>query len=241
MTPNFSDSAEALDLPELSLTALTGAASAAGATTALPPITPDISRPLPAFSAAPAEPASPATVRPAGNANSDQERDIWLSGYSGRAALPGFFLCVLMTAVLAAAFPTLKRVFPGHGELWQYAILSLTGSVWVFHVFCSAYRTLTIGYRLTSRRFFYHPGCLYPGELVIDLDEVVRVEALRGPGGRLLGVGRLRLVCESGERPRPPITLMGVRRPAEVAHLFRQQILHAREARVRQTRIHGGA
>lgn len=238
MTPGFSDSADALNLPEISLTALTGAASTAGTINAEAPATGDAGRPAPSLAEAPAGIASAAAFRPA--AGADQETDVWLSGYSGRAMLPGLLLCVAVTAALASLFPTLKSVLPGHDELWRYAVLGLSGGVWVFHVFCSAYRMLTVGYRLTSRRFFYHPGCLYPGEMVIDLDELARVEALWGLFGRLLGVGRLRLVYESGEPLRPPITLLGVLRPTEVAHLFRQQILHAREAKVRQARVGSG-
>jgi membrane protein YdbS with pleckstrin-like domain len=159
-----------------------------------------------------------------------EEIDIWWGSYAGRAMLPGFMLCLLVTVLLLAL-----DWYLGFRHLRTYlissAILSLAGAVWLFEGTRWFYRMIAVNYRLTNRRLLYTRGFKVPDNWTVELARVAQVSVLRSPLERLLGIGRISIQVYDSSLP--PLILEAVLAPERVARTIRRR---ARQAQAQTAR-----
>jgi hypothetical protein len=176
-----------------------------------PPATAEAPRP-PAYDADPDE---------------DQEADVWWGSYAGRAMLPSFLVCGLLTVAFALGAWYIANAFPTLPYPPRYLAYVLAALVWLVQVLRWGYRTVTINYRLTTRRLFRDQGFRKPSRAVeLSRVKAVAVEQAR-PLERLLGIGRLRIDAEDTHT----LVLQGVHEPQTVAALVRGAAARARARR----------
>lgn len=146
--------------------------------------------------------------------STDEEVDVWWGAYAGRTMWPSFVVCVLLTAAIAALAWHFYDAYQAHPRLMRYLAYGLTGVVWVSQLGRWLYRTVSVTYRLTTRRLFRDHGFHHPDAGWVELPRLRRVEVVYGSLERKLGIGRLYVYSE--DRPRP-LVLEGVRDPERVA------------------------
>jgi hypothetical protein len=160
--------------------------------------------------------------------DAEQETDVWWGSYAGRAMVPSFLVCGLLSAAFAVGAWYIADAFPDIPYPPRYLAYVLTALVWLVQMLRWGYRTVTINYRLTTRRLFRDDGFTKPSRVVeLARMKAVAVEQL-GPLARRLGIGRLRIDAEET----PPLVLDAVRQPEAVAEQIRGT---AARARARQT------
>ena len=176
-----------------------------------------------ADSSAPADPRKRQTQ--AEHARLAQEIDVWWGSYAGRAMLPGFLLCGLLTVFLLALdwyLQTGKR----RSDMMSSAVLGLVGAIWLFQGTRWVYRMIAVNYRLTNRRLLYMRGFKLPDCWAVELARVTDVSVLRGPLERLLGLGRIQIKVHGVRLP--SVVLEGVRAPERIARIIRRRVRQAR-------------
>jgi hypothetical protein len=142
----------------------------------------------------------------------DQERDVWWGAYAGRALLPSFLLCILLTLILTGVAVFLG-VSEGRPSLpIRYAAYALTGIIWCFQLFRGGYRMVVWTYRLTTRRLFQEWSFWSAPYRAVELRHITRVVVERTAWERWLDVGRLRIVTPNGTW-----SLEGIGQPEHVA------------------------
>jgi membrane protein YdbS with pleckstrin-like domain len=153
-----------------------------------------------------------------------EETDVWWGSYAGRAMLPGFLLCLLLTIILLV----LDWHFGNRhsrSDLISSGILGLIGAVWLFQGTRWFYCLIAVNYRLTNRRLFYSRGFKLPDTWAIDLTHITKVAVERGPAERLLGLGRIRIHVQDRDSQR--YVLDGVTAPEHVARTIRRRVRQA--------------
>jgi membrane protein YdbS with pleckstrin-like domain len=170
-------------------------------------------------------PAAPAGrndgERPRDVAPATEESDVWWGSYAGRAMLPGFLVCLVLTILLLALDWYLESR-RSRSDLLSSAFLSLAGAIWLFQGTRWLYRILAINYRLTNRRLMYTQGFNLPETWAIDLAHITEVSVKRGPLERLLGVGRITIQVKDADSSR--FVLDGVLAPEHVARTLRRRV-----------------
>jgi hypothetical protein len=148
------------------------------------------------------------------DADAHQEHDVWWGSYSGRAMLPSFLVCAVLTLGIVVGAWCWYRMF-GNGDAMRYTAYGLVGPVWLFQLLRWLYRVTCLNYRLTSRRMFRTRGFLYPPDEAVQLVDVNRVTVEQTPWERKLKIGSIRLMRD--RKGVPPMELKGVRHPEWVA------------------------
>ena len=142
---------------------------------------PSPSKPLPAEPSQPYPPVSlnlPEEQETGGDET--QEVDIWWGAYAGRTMWPSFVVCALLTLAIGVAAFGWWQLNPKHPHLVRYTGYWLAGMIWSAQLLRWGYRTLSINYRLTSRRLFRDRGFHNPAAGRVDLSNVAAVEVERG-------------------------------------------------------------
>src|SRR5262249_31715384 len=150
--------------------------------------------PPPALNQPPAAAAESLTAPAPSVSEANQECDVWWGAYAGRAMLPSFLLCILLTLLLTGV-----AVFLGVSEgqpsmPLRYAAYTLTGAIWCFQLFRWGYRTTVWTYRLTTQRLFREWTFWRAPNEAIELRHITHVAVERTAWDRWTGVGRLRIV-----------------------------------------------
>lgn len=136
-----------------------------------------------------------------GATREDVERPIWQGGYSPRAMIGSWVMCVILSiALFIAAYWTGAVTIP------VTMLVVLVG--WIFVAGLYGYRRLGYHYELSTQRLVHRSGILTRRSdriEVIDIDDVIYQQ---GPIERILGVGTIRI--ESSDKSHPVLTLMGI-------------------------------
>jgi membrane protein YdbS with pleckstrin-like domain len=156
-----------------------------------------------------------------------EEVDVWWGSYAGRAMLPGFAVCLIIT-VLLLVLDWYLAIHHLRTDLISSAILSLAGALWLFEGTRWVYRMIAVNYRLTNRRLLYTRGFKVPENWTVDLARVREVSVLRSPLERLLGVGHIRIQVQDNSLP--PLVLEAVLAPERVARTIRRRVRQAQAA-----------
>ncbi|HLJ96730.1 MAG TPA: PH domain-containing protein [Gemmataceae bacterium] len=154
-----------------------------------------------------------------------EEVDLWWGSYAGRAMLPGFLLCLLLTIFLLAMEWYLGRR-QARSDLISSAVLGVAGASWLFEGTRWVYRMTALNYRLTNRRLLYMHGFKLPESWAIELRQITDVSVMSGPIERFLGVGRI-VVQTGGDKP-GSVVLEGVWHPYRIARIIRRRVRQAR-------------
>jgi membrane protein YdbS with pleckstrin-like domain len=158
-------------------------------------------------------------------ASETEETDVWWGSYAGRAMLPGFLLCLVLTIILLALDWQFGS-WHSRYDLISSGILGLAGAAWLFQGTRWFYRMIAVNYRLTNRRLLYSRGFKLPDTWAIDLPHITEVSVERGPVERLLGLGRIHIQVRDGKSRR--FVLDGVTAPEHVARTIRRRVRQAR-------------
>jgi len=175
-----------------------------------------------------AAPAADPAQKPAADAG--EELDVWWGSYAGRAMVPGFVACGLLTLVIAGGAWYWWDVYQAHPRVARYSAYTLGTLVWGIQLLRWGYRTIFTNYRLTTRRLFRDKGLRTPAGPPVELTAVTEV-AVEPPAfwERLLDVGRVRLACGNG--PVRELVLDGVYQPGQVAEQIRRQVQRAQQGK----------
>jgi membrane protein YdbS with pleckstrin-like domain len=153
------------------------------------------------------------------------ETDVWWGAYAGRTMLPGFLLCLLLTAILLGLDLYLKTA-QRRSELVSSAVSGVAGAIWLFQGTRWVYRMTAVNYRLTNRRLLFSRGFKLPDTWAIELERIADVSVVAGPVERLLGVGTIQVRVQDGGSPL--FVLDGVLAPERVARIIRRRVRQAR-------------
>jgi hypothetical protein len=154
-------------------------------------------------------------------AATDQEVDLWWGGYDGRAMLPSFLVCGLLTLAIFGLGWLVWYQFADKGlrPHWiREGVYGLLVVVWFVQLGRWTSRVATTNYRLSSRRLFYLTGMTaHPmATLLSDIGDVT-VEQNRWEHWLDLGCVRIRLT-----NGKDAVFLRGLHNPVSVAESIRQ-------------------
>jgi hypothetical protein len=148
------------------------------------------------------------------------EPDLYWSGYSGFATLPGAVVGVLASAVIMLGAPPLGDWFDLPEDWTAFVRFWLILLGWLSASVVWVYRAAGFVYRLTPSRLFVDYGMLYLPVPPIPLATVTGVECRAWALRRLFGVGTVVVRVEG----RTPIRLHGIFRPERFAAAIREAI-----------------
>ena len=154
------------------------------------------------------------------------EPDLYWSGHSGWAMMPGIVLGAVLSALVMLAGSLVRRwlhVAPESTAFLRFWIVLLG---WVAAGLVWAYRGASFVYRLTPGHLYLEFGMLSRPVPPVPLAEVEAVECRAWTLRRLFGVGAV-IVRAKG---RGPIRLRGVFRPHRFACAIRQAVEEAKGA-----------
>jgi hypothetical protein len=155
-------------------------------------------------------------------------------GYDAADLAPATAALALATAV------ALTFVQPFVPPTWRTElVVAPLAALWVGHAIRGGYRLLTFRSLITSRRLFRTRGPLYPAEPPLDLGAVARVEVVRTPWQRWLGIGTI-VVTPEESSGRAPIELPAQRRPAALLQRIEEAAAAARTGATFSAPAHGG-
>jgi membrane protein YdbS with pleckstrin-like domain len=157
------------------------------------------------------------------------ESDLYWSGYSGFATLPGAVVGGLASAVIMLGAPPLGDWFDLPEDWTAFVRFWLIFIGWLSVSVVWAYRAASFVYRLTPSRLFVDYGMLYSPVPPIPLARVTAVDCRAWALRRLFGVGTVVVRAET----RSPIRLHGIFRPERFAAAIREAAATARESGVR--------
>jgi membrane protein YdbS with pleckstrin-like domain len=176
----------------------------------------------------PLGPPTPVAAGPTPQADPAEPEVAWRS-YAGRAMLPSFVVCGVVTLALLTGGWFLEDVRVVARVLTPFTLFGAALALWAFQLARWGYRVVTFNYRITPRHVFIDRGFLYRPEPPVELAAVRRVAWGAGPFERLLGAGWVRFEFDGD---REPVTLEGVRGPCELAEQLRELAREARLVRV---------
>ncbi len=161
-----------------------------------------------------------------------QEVDLWWGGYSSRAMVPSFLLCMLFTVAVGVGGWVVTRVYDVDDLQARYTVYVLCALAWCLQLGRWAYRVLTHDYRLTTRRLIVERSFLPKPGREVELGHITAVLVVRNPLERRLGVGRI-WVRATG--PVARLEMAGVHHPGRLAGEIRHLAKCARDAAVATT------
>jgi hypothetical protein len=140
------------------------------------------------------------------------EIDVWWGSHAGRAMLPSFVVCGLLTLLLYVVVhaPVLERG-------WQQLAFGVSaGAVWLAQLWRWYDRYFTRNYRLTTRHLYVDHGFRRLRARRCDLRQVRGVEVRRYKLAAVLGVGDVWVFCDDGQLPAVLEALMDADGAAEL-------------------------
>jgi membrane protein YdbS with pleckstrin-like domain len=157
------------------------------------------------------------------DATDPAEEDIAWGHYSGRALLPSFIVCGLLSLALLTGgwfFEDIRGIGQDFGSLIFFEV---TIAIWIVQISRWLYRGSTYTYRLTNKHLYIDRGFLYDRQAPIPLAKIAKVEWGCDVLGYYAGVGWVRVTTATPET----IVMKGIRRPAAFAELIERKIKKA--------------
>ena len=144
------------------------------------------------------------------NTNAEPEESLWSGGYSPKAMIGSWILCLILTIALIVGMVMLPGIL---GEQVEKKIIWSVGTgvvivLWVIAAAVYAYRRLCVFYELTTQRFIHKHGILVRTTDRIELIEIDDVAFTQGPVQRMLNVCAIKLT--SSDRSHPQLNLVGI-------------------------------
>jgi membrane protein YdbS with pleckstrin-like domain len=154
------------------------------------------------------------------NTNAEPEESLWSGGYSPKAMIGSWILCLILTIALIVGMVMLPGIL---GEQVEKKIIWSVGTgvviaLWVIAAAVYAYRRLCVFYELTTQRFIHKHGILVRTTDRIELIEIDDVAFTQGPVQRMLNVGAIKLT--SSDRSHPQLNLVGIDDVSRVSGLI---------------------
>lgn len=141
----------------------------------------------------------------------DSEQHLWQGGYSSRAMVGTWLLCLILS--IAAIVATIMiEALPWVATLIAIALL------WVIVVGVYAVRRMGVHYELTTQRVIHQSGILSRRTDRIEVIDIDDVSYEQGLVQRMFGIGTIRI--DSSDRSHPVLTMKGIANVHEVAGLF---------------------
>jgi membrane protein YdbS with pleckstrin-like domain len=150
--------------------------------------------------------------------------DLYWSGHSGWAMLPGLVVGGVLSALVMLATDSLADRTNLPEEWAAFARFWLVLSGWVVAGLIWSYRAAAFVYRLTSTALHVDYGMLFRPVLPIPLGEITEVETRAWVLRRMFGVGSVVIHREG----RPLLWMTGVFRPKVFAKAIRDALAKAR-------------
>lgn len=135
--------------------------------------------------------------------DSQEERDLWEGGYSGRAMIPHAIALGLLMLLALIGCIAMGATAKGWGIA---AALVVVG--WIGLLLRFVYLRLSVNYTLTNQRLIHEHGIFHRVTHRIDVITIDDVTFEQSLIQRFLGVGRIRVT--SGERQTPELTMRGI-------------------------------
>jgi membrane protein YdbS with pleckstrin-like domain len=144
------------------------------------------------------------------NTNAEPEETLWSGGYSPKAMIGSWILCLILSIALIVGMVMLPGIL---GEQVEKKIIWSVGTgiaiaLWVIAAATYAYRRLGFFYELTTQRFIHKHGILVRTTDRIELVEIDDVAFTQGPVQRMLNVGAIKVT--SSDRSHPQLNLVGI-------------------------------
>src|SRR5262245_50529012 len=152
------------------------------------------------------------------------EPDLYWSGQSGWAMLPGLVVGVAASAVVMLAAPSVGDLVDLAPDTTAFIRFWIVLIGWVAAGLVWAYRGASYVYRLTPRHLFVEFGMLHPPVPPVRVTDVIAVECRAWTLRRVFGVGAVVVRAEG----RLPLRLSGVFRPNQFADAIRRAVEEAR-------------
>ncbi len=159
------------------------------------------------------------------------ELDLFWSGQSGFAMLPGLVIGVLASAVVMLAAPPIGDWIRLPEELTAFLRFWLVLIGWIILGLIWSYRGAAFVYRLTSSHLYIDFGMLYRPTPPIELTSVTNVECQAWALRRLFRVGSV-IVSVAG---REPVRLRGIFHPQLFADAIRAAAAKRQKSEVKST------
>lgn len=152
-----------------------------------------------------------AQSRGVGAHEEEAEEQLWEGGYSPKAMVGTWVMCVVLTvaAIVAAAM---------FEQLPWLATLAAVVLLWVIVAVVYASRRLGVHYQLTTQRFIHQTGILSRRTDRIEVIDIDDVSYEQGPVQRMFGIGSIRI--DSSDRSHPVLTMRGISAVHDVAGLI---------------------
>lgn len=144
------------------------------------------------------------------NTNAEPEETLWSGGYSPKAMIGSWILCLILSIALIVGMVMLPGIL---GEQVEKKIIWSVGTgiviaLWLIAAATYAYRRLGVFYELTTQRFIHKHGILVRTTDRIELIEIDDVAFTQGPVQRVLNVGAIKLA--SSDHSHPQLNLVGI-------------------------------
>jgi membrane protein YdbS with pleckstrin-like domain len=169
-----------------------------------------VSRDTPAQGSSPMEKFKSAAAQR--NTGDEAENELWRGGYSSKAMIGAWCLCVLVSILLL-----IIGVWAWRYWLWIVIVLAIIGC-WGYNLILLFYRRLSMRYMLTNQRFVHESGIL---RRVTDRIEVIDMDDISYEQGviqRMVGVGTIRIM--SSDRTHPELVMKGIDNVREISGIF---------------------
>jgi membrane protein YdbS with pleckstrin-like domain len=154
------------------------------------------------------------------------EPDLYWSGHSGWAMLPGLVVGTVISAAVMLAVPLLGEWISLPEQWTAFALFWLVLGAWLAAGLVWAYRAASYVYRLTPLSVHTDFGMLFRPFPPVPLLRIVSIESRAGALRRLFGVGSV--VVQSDDRA--ALHLKGIFRPDLFANALRTAVARARQA-----------
>jgi membrane protein YdbS with pleckstrin-like domain len=156
----------------------------------------------------------------AAKAPAEEEVDVWWGSCAGRAMLPSFLTCLVLTAFIVwGCWLLTPRGWKPVAFLAAGSLLWAAEGIFFFHCFFG------YNYRVTTHRLFVDRGVLRPRTTRVPLGEITQVSIKMVGLDRWTRLGQIRIVLAD----RSELLLPGVRKPAQASELLSTWAQKARE------------
>lgn len=141
----------------------------------------------------------------------DSEQRLWQGGYSSRAMVGTWLLCLILS-IAAIVATAMIEALP-----WVATLVAIV-LLWVIVFGVYAVRRLGVHYELTTQRIIHQTGLLSRRTDRIEVIDIDDVSFEQGLVQRMFGIGTIRI--DSSDRSHPVLTMRGIANVHEVAGLF---------------------
>ncbi|WP_164102517.1 PH domain-containing protein [Candidatus Laterigemmans baculatus] len=145
-----------------------------------------------------------------GGLEEESEETLWQGGYSPKAMVGTWILCLLLT-VAAIVATVMVPELP-----WLVTLIAVV-VLWAIVASVYAARRLGVHYQLTTQRFIHQTGILSRRTDRIEVIDINDVSYEQGPVQRMFGIGSIRI--DSSDRSHPVLTMRGISDVHRVAGL----------------------